>query len=141
MDPDQTVQAGLDPCWSQTHYVGFVVTRLINIVIYRGYCLYMLTWCLGVCECLLGWKTYNNVLLFIVIELGETNCIFVRIDKIIYQNVDLFTSWRQITIWIIYNYYEINFLFTISLSYFTIFYYTCIPSLYKTEITHNLSSN
>jgi hypothetical protein len=23
MDPDQT---GLDPCWSQTHYVGFVVT-------------------------------------------------------------------------------------------------------------------
>jgi hypothetical protein len=21
--------AGLDPCWSQTHYVGFVVTRLI----------------------------------------------------------------------------------------------------------------
>jgi hypothetical protein len=21
-------QAGLDPCWSQTHYVGFVVTRL-----------------------------------------------------------------------------------------------------------------
>jgi hypothetical protein len=27
MDPDQTdAQAGLDPCWSQTHYVGFVVT-------------------------------------------------------------------------------------------------------------------
>jgi hypothetical protein len=23
-------QAGLDPCWSQTHYVGFVVTRLIS---------------------------------------------------------------------------------------------------------------
>jgi hypothetical protein len=22
-------QAGLDPCWSQTHFVGFVVTRLI----------------------------------------------------------------------------------------------------------------
>jgi hypothetical protein len=22
-------QAGLDPCWSQTHYVGFVMTRLI----------------------------------------------------------------------------------------------------------------
>jgi hypothetical protein len=21
MDPDQTAQAGLDPCWSQTHYV------------------------------------------------------------------------------------------------------------------------
>jgi hypothetical protein len=21
-------QAGLDPCWSQTHYVGFVMTRL-----------------------------------------------------------------------------------------------------------------
>jgi hypothetical protein len=31
MDPDQTAdaQAGLDPCWSQTHYVGFVMTRLI----------------------------------------------------------------------------------------------------------------
>jgi hypothetical protein len=34
------VQAGLDPCWSQTHYVGFVVTRLIywflslNIIFY-----------------------------------------------------------------------------------------------------------
>jgi hypothetical protein len=28
MDPDQTAQAGLDPCWSQTHYVGFVMTRL-----------------------------------------------------------------------------------------------------------------
>jgi hypothetical protein len=25
---DQTAQAGLDPCWSQTHYVGFVVTQL-----------------------------------------------------------------------------------------------------------------
>jgi hypothetical protein len=25
-------QAGLDPCWSQTHYVGFVVTRLILII-------------------------------------------------------------------------------------------------------------
>jgi hypothetical protein len=24
-------QAGLDPCWSQTHFVGFVVTRLILI--------------------------------------------------------------------------------------------------------------
>jgi hypothetical protein len=24
-------QAGLDPCWSQTHYVGFVMTRLIFI--------------------------------------------------------------------------------------------------------------
>jgi hypothetical protein len=22
------VQAGLDPCWSQTHYVGFVMTWL-----------------------------------------------------------------------------------------------------------------
>jgi hypothetical protein len=21
-------QAGLDPCWSQTHYVGFVMARL-----------------------------------------------------------------------------------------------------------------
>jgi hypothetical protein len=29
MDPDQNVQAVLDPCWSQTHYVGFVVTQLI----------------------------------------------------------------------------------------------------------------
>jgi hypothetical protein len=31
MDPDQTAdaQAGLDPCWSQTHYVGFVMMRLI----------------------------------------------------------------------------------------------------------------
>jgi hypothetical protein len=29
MDPD--VQAGLDPCWSQTHYVGFVIARLIYI--------------------------------------------------------------------------------------------------------------
>jgi hypothetical protein len=29
MDPDQTApQAGLDPCWSQTHYVGFVMARL-----------------------------------------------------------------------------------------------------------------
>jgi hypothetical protein len=28
MDPDQPVQAGLDLCWSQTHYVGFVVMRL-----------------------------------------------------------------------------------------------------------------
>jgi hypothetical protein len=32
MDPDQTAQMcrlhGLDPCWSQTYYVGFVVTRL-----------------------------------------------------------------------------------------------------------------
>jgi hypothetical protein len=27
MDPDQS--ARLDSCWSQTHYVGFVVTRLI----------------------------------------------------------------------------------------------------------------
>jgi hypothetical protein len=26
-------QAGLDPCWSQTHYVGFVVTRLIYIYV------------------------------------------------------------------------------------------------------------
>jgi hypothetical protein len=25
---DKTAQVGLDPCWSQTHYVGFVVTRL-----------------------------------------------------------------------------------------------------------------
>jgi hypothetical protein len=37
MDPDQPehsrtvcgdAQAGLDPCWLQTHYVGFVVTWL-----------------------------------------------------------------------------------------------------------------
>jgi hypothetical protein len=26
MDPDQTAQAGLDPGWLQTHYVGFVMT-------------------------------------------------------------------------------------------------------------------
>jgi hypothetical protein len=39
MDPDQTAQmrrlsaqAGLDPCWSQMHYVGFVVTGLICFV-------------------------------------------------------------------------------------------------------------
>jgi hypothetical protein len=24
-------QAGLDPCWSQSHYVGFVMTRLICV--------------------------------------------------------------------------------------------------------------
>jgi hypothetical protein len=24
-------QASLDPCWSQTHYVGFVMTRLIYL--------------------------------------------------------------------------------------------------------------
>jgi hypothetical protein len=28
MDPDQTAQAGRDPCWSQTHYVVFVMARL-----------------------------------------------------------------------------------------------------------------
>jgi hypothetical protein len=28
MDPDQTAQAGLDSCWSQTNDVGFVMTRL-----------------------------------------------------------------------------------------------------------------
>jgi hypothetical protein len=27
MDPDQA-DWGLDPCWSQIHYVGFVITRL-----------------------------------------------------------------------------------------------------------------
>jgi hypothetical protein len=26
-------QAGLDPCWSQTHYVGFVMTRLISMIL------------------------------------------------------------------------------------------------------------
>jgi hypothetical protein len=26
-------QAGLDPCWSQTHYVGFVMTQLKYIFI------------------------------------------------------------------------------------------------------------
>jgi hypothetical protein len=31
MDPDANAQAGLDPCWLQTHYVGFVVTWLIFI--------------------------------------------------------------------------------------------------------------
>jgi hypothetical protein len=30
MDQDQPAQAGLDPCWSQTHDVGFVMARLIN---------------------------------------------------------------------------------------------------------------
>jgi hypothetical protein len=30
MDPDQT---GLDPCWSQVHYVGFVVTQLICVIL------------------------------------------------------------------------------------------------------------
>jgi hypothetical protein len=34
MDPDHA-QAGLDPCWSQTHYVGFVLTRLIFICLGR----------------------------------------------------------------------------------------------------------
>jgi hypothetical protein len=29
MDPDQTAQDGLDPCQAQTHYVGFVMARLI----------------------------------------------------------------------------------------------------------------
>jgi hypothetical protein len=33
MDPDQTAQAGLAPCWSQTHYVGFIVTRLIHFTV------------------------------------------------------------------------------------------------------------
>jgi hypothetical protein len=28
MDPRQTAQAGLDPCWLQKHFVGFVMTRL-----------------------------------------------------------------------------------------------------------------
>jgi hypothetical protein len=28
MDPDQDAQDGLDPCWSQTHYVGFVMAWL-----------------------------------------------------------------------------------------------------------------
>jgi hypothetical protein len=37
MDPDQTAhladaQAGQDPCWSQMHYVGFVLARLIYIM-------------------------------------------------------------------------------------------------------------
>jgi hypothetical protein len=26
------VQAGLDPCWSQTHYVGFVMAKLILFI-------------------------------------------------------------------------------------------------------------
>jgi hypothetical protein len=33
MDPDQPAQISQDPCWSQTHYVGFVVTRLIGFYI------------------------------------------------------------------------------------------------------------
>jgi hypothetical protein len=28
-------QAGLDPCWSQTHYVGFVMAQLISFLISR----------------------------------------------------------------------------------------------------------
>jgi hypothetical protein len=33
MDPDQTAraQAGLDPFWSQTNYVGFVMAQFINM--------------------------------------------------------------------------------------------------------------
>jgi hypothetical protein len=29
MDPDQTAQAGLDPCWSQTNYVGFDTAHMV----------------------------------------------------------------------------------------------------------------
>jgi hypothetical protein len=29
-------QAGLDPCWSQTHYVAFVVMRLIYKPVIQG---------------------------------------------------------------------------------------------------------
>jgi hypothetical protein len=28
-------QAGLDPCWSQTHYVGFVIGRLIYSIVIK----------------------------------------------------------------------------------------------------------
>jgi hypothetical protein len=31
------VQAGLDLCWSQTHYVGFVMARL-NFIMYTLLC-------------------------------------------------------------------------------------------------------
>jgi hypothetical protein len=33
-------QAGLDPCWLQTHYVGFVMTRLISRTARREYSWY-----------------------------------------------------------------------------------------------------
>jgi hypothetical protein len=33
IDPDQ---AGLDPSWSQTHYVGFVMTRLNYVFVMTG---------------------------------------------------------------------------------------------------------
>jgi hypothetical protein len=35
MDPDQTAQAGLDPCWSQMHYVGFVYFILYTFRLFR----------------------------------------------------------------------------------------------------------
>jgi hypothetical protein len=41
-------QAGLDPCWSQTHYVGFVVTRLIILSLL---CLW-LYWKLSTLKCI-----------------------------------------------------------------------------------------
>jgi hypothetical protein len=31
MDPDQTARAGLDPCWLQTHYVGFVLVFSVGL--------------------------------------------------------------------------------------------------------------
>jgi hypothetical protein len=49
MDPDLTARlrkAGLDPCWSQTHYVGFVVTRLkyaFSMFIFFTYVFFYLT--------------------------------------------------------------------------------------------------
>jgi hypothetical protein len=47
MDPDQTAdcavaQAGLDSCWSQTHYVGFVMTRLNYVSLHNYMQLYFI---------------------------------------------------------------------------------------------------
>jgi hypothetical protein len=43
MDPDQTAdaQAGLDPCWSQTHYVGFVTVQLNYYVKYTVFQIFL----------------------------------------------------------------------------------------------------
>jgi hypothetical protein len=31
LPPPAFAQSGLDPCWSQTHYVGFLMARLIYL--------------------------------------------------------------------------------------------------------------
>jgi hypothetical protein len=54
-----TAQAGLDPCWSQTHYVGFVVTMLqwnvndISSILVSSICLIIYFFLLGFLFCLL----------------------------------------------------------------------------------------